>query len=215
MKLPFDKIYCLHITERQDRFEFSKEEFIKMGIYDDVDYWWTCHHPYTKEIHSFLLNNNIFRTDNPYNRESAYNCARNWYEVIKTSYLRGYEHILCIEDDIKFNISKEDFEKFMKRIPDNYEVIRFGYLDGHIFKNNECFYIQDYSKFIYGNQMFALNRSGMKYYIDYMDEHYGEADFPFACIDYIKLKGITTYFASKNFYDVNYISVIKSEICED
>ena len=213
MKLPFDKIYCLHIAERPDRFESSKNEFIKIGIFDDVEYWWTCHHPYTKEIYECLVSNGHFRTYDCYS-PNAYNVSRNWYEIVKTSYLRGYEHILCIEDDIKFNISKDDFDTFMKRIPNDYDILRLGYIDTYkaFVNNSECFYIQDYSNFIYGTMMFALNRKGMKYYIDYMDEHFGGSDFPVACVDYIKLKGITNYFASKNFYDLDYTNTMKSEV---
>lgn len=202
MKLPFDKIYCLHLAESPERLDSSKEEFTKMGIYDDVDYWWTCRHPYTKEIHDFLVSIEHFRI-NAINAPNAYNCSRNWYEIIKTSYLRGFEHILCIEDE---------FKTFMKKIPNDYDIIRFGYLNDNVFNNNECFYIQDYDKFIYGTQMFALNRNGMKYYIDYMDEYFGAADFPLGCIDYITVKGITNYFTSKNFYDLKYHDIVKSEI---
>ena len=212
MKLPFDKIYCLHLTESEERLNSSKQEFIKMGIYDDVNYWWTCRHPYTKEIHDFLVSNGFFRI-NIMNAPNAYNCARNWYEIIKTSYLRGYEHILCFEDDIIFNVSKEEFETFMNNIPNDYDIIRFAYIDhNNTFKDNECLYVEDYNNFFYGAMMFALNRNGMKYYIDYMDEHFGAADFPFGCIDYIGLKGIKNYFASKNFYDIKNDYLLKSVI---
>ena len=211
MKLPFDKIYCLHLAESSERLNSSKKEFFEIGIYDYVDYWWTCLHPYTKEIHDFLSYTNRFRNRVYY--ANNYNCTRNWYEIIKTSYLRGYEHILCFEDDIKFNVTKEEFEKYMKEIPNDYDIIRFGYTDkNNTFENNESLYVEDYGHFIYGAEMFALSKNGMKYYIDYMDEHFGAADFPFGCVDYITLKGIKNYFASKNFYNIKYNDIMESLI---
>lgn len=203
MKLPFEKIYCLHLVECDSRLEKSKNEFKKMEIYDDVEYRFTCKHPYVKEIAYFLKENGKYYWFGSGDGRS-YNCTRNWYEIIKTSYLLGYESILCIEDDITFDMPKDVFFHIMNNIPNDYDVIRFGYTDlfcNFKFDKDNCFVENYYFKF-WGAQMFALSRKGMKYYIDFLDKYYGVADYPLFSTDIMNEYGIKNYFSTRNFYTI-------------
>lgn len=46
---------------------------------------------------------------------NEYDCARNHYTIIKTAYDLGYEHILVMEDDIRFLKDANIFNMYLKR----------------------------------------------------------------------------------------------------
>lgn len=199
MKLPFDKTYCLHLVEAKDRYESTIRQFEAMGILDDIEYWYTCRRPFAKNLYQLLpsIQTELYddvkrRNDNIY--ESVFNCSLEHYTIIKTSYERGLNSIAIIEDDISFFIDKDRFEYMISNIPSDYDVIQFHnqqrsrqrYLEEQLNIANLDKYVKvnniDY--WFSSTMFYALNRNGMKHFIELHDEHdLLIADHPFRYID--------------------------------
>ena len=83
MKL-FDKIYCINLDSRPDRWEECLVEFEKIGITDQVE-----------RFPAQVLTPGIA------------GCTKSHYEIVKMAKECGYENILILEDDI--SIINNDF----------------------------------------------------------------------------------------------------------
>lgn len=196
MKLPFDKCYCLHLAEATDRYENLLNQFDKLGIKDQVEIWWTCKRKISTEIGNSIKTLHSVYYDNIKNNGhvdiygAVFNCAFEFYTIIKQAYLRGFESILLMEDDLTFK-DDFDYEHFFNIIPDDYDILRMGYDESHLewmkemdlYKNTEDFLIKyPYGWRFGGMCLVAFNRKGMKYYIDYMDSKFECADYPLTWI---------------------------------
>lgn len=192
VKLPFDKCYCLHLTEATNRYENLMNQFDKLGIKDQVEIWWTCKRKISTEIGNSIKTLHTDPYDNiknEYNKDiygAVFNVSFEFYTIIKQSYLRGFQSILLMEDDLTF-IDDFDYERFFNNIPNDYDILRMGYDDSHIewmketdlYKNSENFLIKYPYDWRFGGMcLVAFNRKGMKYYIDYMDSKFECADYP-------------------------------------
>ena len=60
MKLPFDKVYMLHLAENENRLNFMTKQFKHHGISKQVEIWWTCKRDISVEIGNIL---NSLHTD--------------------------------------------------------------------------------------------------------------------------------------------------------
>lgn len=191
MKLPFDKCYCLHLTEATERYKNIKNEFERLGISEQIEIWWTVIRPISNEIGNYLTSLHTQGYDDwttQFNKNTygaIFNISFEFYTIIKQAYLRGFNSILLMEDDLKFN-DDIDLEKIFSNLPDDWDVIRFGYHPKHNkLMENDIDYINaekyDLLKKEWAfptNNMFALNRKGMEFYINYMDEKFEVADYP-------------------------------------
>ena len=98
MKLPFDKVYCLHLATDTDRYEYCQKLFSKLGISDQVNYWWTTKRKISNIIGASLK---TFKTEyyeyvyriNPTVYGSLFNCTLEQYTIVKQAYERGFENI--------------------------------------------------------------------------------------------------------------------------
>lgn len=79
----FDKIYCINLDERNDRWEESKKEFKKMNI------------------------SNVKRISAIKNEKGHLGCRDSHIEVIKDAKKNNYDKILIFEDDFTF-INQDD-----------------------------------------------------------------------------------------------------------
>lgn len=183
----FDAIYCLHLAESENRLSSFKSQFEKVGIWDKVQIWWTCKRNISNKVGNFLIEMHTSEYDRmirEYNMNTLYggvfNCTFEHYTMIKTSYLRGFNHIMIFEDDITFDGDKEWFEQVLNKIPEDYDICKFHYtgdsdvsipsFDQDIFKKELC----------HGSTMaFCMNRNGMKAYLDAVNEKYWCADMVF------------------------------------
>lgn len=76
----FDKIYCINLEHRTDRWELALKEFKKIGIENDVTRF-----------------NGVYNKDN-----GNLGCTLSHYNVIKDAKDNNYERILIFEDDVLF-----------------------------------------------------------------------------------------------------------------
>ena len=200
MKLPFDKVYCLHLATDTDRYEYCQKLFSKLGISDQVNYWWTTKRKISNIIGASLK---TFKTEyyeyvyriNPTVYGSLFNCTLEQYTIVKQAYERGFENILFMEDELTFIDDIDVIEYVMtKSIPDDYDVLKFISGNGmYMFHkkpytkeliNDSVPYFKklSFDKDIDGNNAlltnacFALSRNGMRFFIDFLDDTFTYAD---------------------------------------
>lgn len=131
-----NKIYFLHLSDRYDREEWIYNQIEKMDYFDyNYNIWWTCRRLFfNNENNAFSKIGHI--NSNPNVISNVINCALEHYTIIRTSYERGFNHILIFEDDVKFNINLEMFKKCIEKIPDNYCCVKFI---NDVWKNNKFY----------------------------------------------------------------------------
>lgn len=175
--LPFDKIFCLNLCERSDRRDYMERQFQQLGISDQITWFEVVKHPHTDFIAKKLREEKIGGVNNG----GAFNCTREHYTMIKSSYLKGYNSILILEDDISLLNDPDQFSSILSEIPCDWDILRFAAL-WNIAGLKE---ISSYSEMwnviksrFWGTSGYALNREGMRFLIDKFDNHYYSADVP-------------------------------------
>lgn len=178
--LKFDKIYVIHCAESKNRYKNIKFQMSNnTKLNDKLEIWWTCYQPNMDiQLNAMLYSNKSWH---------LYNCneislLREFYTIIKQSYLRGFEHIIIFEDD--FSLIKEDiFDKFISCLPEDFDIIQLSYLSheqlydvNKLLKSNKCWVNMEFGA--WSNCGLGLSRKGMKYFIDTIDNEIMAADMP-------------------------------------
>lgn len=210
-----DKIYFLHLSDRYDREKWINNQIEKMGFpKDKVTIWWTCRHDMFENIWDKFdkIKNSpqisFNKKTNPNIGLGVFNCSLAHYDIIRTSYDRGYEHILIFEDDNKFLTNLEIFKYVINKLPDNYNILKFHNIS---WKNNQwkemttnfCPIpksIEDIQEPIFtiidninqhyqveefaSTQAYLINRNAMKRIINIYNNDFCPADWVFINIDH-------------------------------
>lgn len=196
MKLPFDKIYCLHLTENKERYNNILQQFDKLNIENDIDIWYSVLRPFSTFIGDKIdtLHTNAYNklkesfNENLYG--SVFNVSMEFYTIIKQAYLRGFNSICLLEDD--FVLKDElDYEQIFNNLPDDWDILRLAYSYIHEkwmkedldFINSPDFFVKKNWGFG-GMHFIALNRKAMEYYINFMDDKFEYADAPIIKCNY-------------------------------
>ena len=204
-----NKIYFLHLSDRYDREEWMNNQIKQMDYFDyNYNIWWTCRRLF------FNNENNAFSKighikNNPNVISNVINCALEHYTIIRTSYERGFNHILIFEDDVKFNIDLETFKKCIEQIPDNYCCVKFineawkntpyyfdlntltfnkieeDNINSDLYKKINCQSFE--KKHLCSTAAYLLDRSGMEKIINIYHNFNGAlgADWVFKYLDYV------------------------------
>jgi glycosyl transferase family 25 len=119
MKEYFDKIYCINLNHRKDRWEESIKEFKKLGIENDVERFEAC---------------NL--------QPGIAGCTKSHYEIVKIAKQNNYKNILIFEDDFKVLTPNTDIVianamNQLKKHNINYDMF---YLGGHIVGDEKLSY---------------------------------------------------------------------------
>ena len=92
----FDKIYCINLPYRKDRWETCLSQFKKYNISNNLE-----------KFDGIVYNNACFNR-----KQNAHlGCWFSHYTVLKHAQAMHYNKILILEDDFTFLIPKEQFEK--------------------------------------------------------------------------------------------------------
>lgn len=204
-----DKIYFLHLSDRYDREKWMNSQIEQIGFpKEKVNIWWTCRRNISKEIYDDIKSLHIdFYDDNiltnPYIGASVFNCAFEHYSIIRTSYERGFKHILIFEDDIKFLVNLDIFKKFISLLPEEYNVCKFHYnlfIEGNLSDESSNFKIipnentditdpyilyNNFGDVLYSSNSnstmsYIIDRNGMKSIIDLYNKNFCAADLVFS-----------------------------------
>jgi GR25 family glycosyltransferase involved in LPS biosynthesis len=161
-----------------------------MGLWDNVTVWYTCKKPINNKIGDWLTElhttgyDNIRRVNkNIYG--CAFDCSYNHYSIIKTSYERGLNNILILEDDVKFCEDRKYFDMCLSHIPENYGICKLYYSNQPdemyidqskpLFTNNIPY---DSSK-VCSTAAYCLDRYGMEQMIKSYENKFTCADWVF------------------------------------
>jgi glycosyl transferase family 25 len=111
----FDKIYCINLDRRPDRWEASQREFDRIGIeverFSAVD----GANPDT----SFVADTGLL--------PGEYGILDTHGSLLFTARDKGYESILILEDDIEFSPTfDKDWEAWHQEIPADWEMLYLG-----------------------------------------------------------------------------------------
>lgn len=160
MENPFDffeKIWCINLDKRTDRWELAQEEFSKMGILDKVERFSAIEH-----------------------QDGRVGVIKSNLAVVKDAKEKGYNNVLVFEDDMKFIESKEKtYEVLNNAIQqiDQKPQIRWSlfYLGANTNDNNKLIKLKQRPNLIYLKNSFAVhamcyNRSIYDKFIRYAEK---------------------------------------------
>jgi GR25 family glycosyltransferase involved in LPS biosynthesis len=123
----FEKIYCINLEDRVDRWEKCLEIFKKYNI-DSCE-----------RVNGVK----VFEQDYPYldqKSRSQLGCALSFYRIIKKSYDNKFRNILIFEDDFYFIHSKEKTEEILNNsiesLPKEWDIFYLGANIMYDFSNN-------------------------------------------------------------------------------
>jgi len=113
LKKYFDKIYCINLDHRKDRWEETKKELIKWGLYDCV------------ERFDAIDGKKIEINNSPLNKGEL-GILLTQKKIIEECIDKKYNNILILEDDIEFTEEILKLENYMVETPDDWDMIYFG-----------------------------------------------------------------------------------------
>lgn len=175
----FDKIFCINLDKREDRWNSVSKKFRKLSINAKK------FKAYDGELLTEFVDPNILVRRTP----GYLGCLLSHLEIIKNSYNKGYDKILILEDDIAIHkYFNEYFSDIINQINhDNnqdWDLIYFGHCsynepykigneNGTYTLDNNKKYPKKYSNAIqaWGCHAYALSRNMMKSILDYYKEN--------------------------------------------
>lgn len=198
----FDEIYFITLVERIDRVRQVIYESRKFLEQDKIKICYTCMRKFTNEVGKHFFENDKVYKNFPNSFGPAYNCLMNHYRIVKTAYLRGLKNILICEDDIIFIKNIDIINWTFANMPKKYCCCKFR-ASKQRYDNNvkiQRFSKGDFKHKEYGTLCYALDREGMKKYIDSVDKHVLPADVEFIeFLDDIYVVDIPLCYQNDNF----------------
>jgi len=113
----FDKIYCINLKERTDRWEecLNNFEYYQIESYERIDA-------------VKILKDDLEYLDQK--SKSQLGCALSFYRIIQNAYYNEYKSILIFEDDFYFihskNKTQEILKKSIENLPEEWDVFYLG-----------------------------------------------------------------------------------------
>jgi len=108
----FDKIYCINLDRRKDRWEETENELKKWGLLDQVE-----RYPAVDGV----------SLDNPYSiNNGELGILTTHINLISDAKEKNYENVLILEDDIEFTKNIINVDKYMELVPTDWDMIYFG-----------------------------------------------------------------------------------------
>ena len=204
MKLhDIDKIIILHYKPAIDRLpiiEHNIKIFDELGISDKVFIHISVPLPFFDKIANFhrlnIANSNLINTyDTFYDLPNVFNCALNWYTIMKQHQNNGLK-ILCIEDDTLIN-DVDTFINCILNCPEDCDILRISCdnIDFNYIEDVNDLYFKQISRDNYTNwrcgstACFLVNDNAINFYCKFVEDNgYFPADHP-----WMNIKGINSY----------------------
>ena len=185
------KKYILVLPTNQDR---VNNAYHLKSIFPDLIIHYVINSEFDRNAYNIIhdtypwLDNNIWKNKIPhYKNIQEYSCAYEHYRIIKEAYLLGYDFILVLEDDIGFNDNIDEINKFLEHAPEDFDMLKLAYWNHDVktgIYDNELttyfdkgiYWVESNKHMRYGAHANIYSKSGMKKYIEYQDNNFGEAD---------------------------------------
>ena len=109
----FDKVYCINLREREDRWNLCEGKFKEYGITNYL------------RFDGIKVNGDLSSK-----KLGQIGCAASFYNVFKDAYENNYEKILVLEDDFNFTVSKDEMSealgKAFEEMPKDWDMFYLG-----------------------------------------------------------------------------------------
>ena len=108
----FDKIFCINLDARTDRWAEAQNEFKNVGILDKVERWSAG-----PRLPASNPQANIATRQNPHQELGCIARARDDLDIIKLCKRKRYKNVLIFEDDVKFiDYNEESVQRCINKI---------------------------------------------------------------------------------------------------
>lgn len=109
----FDKIFCINLDRRKDRWDETVVELKKWGLFEFVDR--------VSAVDGNVIENNIYPVNN-----GELGLIETHLKLIKEAKDKGYKNILLIEDDIEFTEEIKNIDLYFGELPEKWDMLWFG-----------------------------------------------------------------------------------------
>ena len=138
----FDKIYCINLEERKDRWILCEEKFKEYGIINYV------------RFNGVKVEGNLSPK-----KLGQIGCTASFYNVFKDAFQNNYNKILVLEDDFNFTLPKDQIaiklDKAFEEMPEDWDMF---YLGANIMNEIMSDPIEKYSENLFKlNSAYALH----------------------------------------------------------
>ncbi len=112
LKKYFDKIYCINLDRRTDRWNETQTELKKWGLEDGV-------------VRYSGVDGNSLKNETQI-KDGELGILNTHLKIINESKEKNYENILILEDDIEFTEKIKLLDEYMSIVPNDWDMIYFG-----------------------------------------------------------------------------------------
>jgi GR25 family glycosyltransferase involved in LPS biosynthesis len=115
LKKYFDRVFCINLDRRKDRWNETVSELKKWNLFDGVNRF--------KGVDGSKLSydNNIFRVNN-----GELGLLKTHINLLQLAKTKKYKNILIIEDDIEFTEEIKKLDEYMSIVPSDWDILYFG-----------------------------------------------------------------------------------------
>lgn len=132
----FDKIFCINLERRPDRWSICKTVFQYLDIESNVE-----------RLNAFDANNFTAENNIPLQEKGRFACALSHINAIKLAKERQYKNILVFEDDINLHTNKQlttdTLQLCIQQLPPDWEIF---YLSANPLGNDPYESLENYSE---------------------------------------------------------------------
>jgi len=128
----YDRVVCICLKERQDKYEFMKKQFEKHDIQVEwhrpviPGYAAKLTEPYADKYNNYQQNYILFSKNFP----NELGAMQSHYHVIKSALLDGVQNLFVFEDDCCFNKNWDELlPKYMNSVPESTDgILLYSYM---------------------------------------------------------------------------------------
>lgn len=169
----YNKVVCICLKEREDKYKYSLAQFIKHGI--DVEFY----RPVVPGYAAQLLEDYYKRWNSPDNMKIRFNprfpnelgAMQSHYHVIKSALLDGAQSLFIFEDDCAFHKDWENLEsKYFNSIPEDADGVLLYSFQAQLYAQNvrvKPRWTKGYGS--WSILAYGMNRRAMERYIQLAD----------------------------------------------
>jgi GR25 family glycosyltransferase involved in LPS biosynthesis len=169
----YNKVICICLKEREDKYKYSLSQFIKHGI--DVEFY----RPVVPGYAAQLLEPYYKRWNSPDNTKIRFNprfpnelgAMQSHYHVIKSALLEGAQSLFIFEDDCAFHKDWENLEsKYFNSIPEDADGVLLYSFQAQLYAQNvrvKPRWTKGYGS--WSILAYGMNRRAMERYIQLAD----------------------------------------------
>lgn len=182
----FDRIVCICLKERPDKYEYMKNQFQKLGI--EVQWYRPIIKGFSSKIVKPLVDAKVGHWNTQFPNE--YNTMDSFYTVVKEALLDNVQNLFIFEDDFAFHTNfNELFPKYVEKLPSDHNIIILYSYQHELFPENA----RVNSRWIKGFRSWSHIAVGMDR--KYMEEYIRQLDnFP-------RIGDLVTYQAMENGFN--------------